>query len=88
MIGINRFINTTESWVVSISSIDTAAARLTALVHSEAFYVTGSVVAGEKSSVITIGIAGKGTTDMSSAIIGHLSEMSDVMAVLVKLYGN
>lgn len=80
LIGIDWFINIAESWIVLVSSAETAWRRIATLVDSLAADVPWSVVASEKAGFVAVGVAGEGASNMSRAIVGHLREVTDVVA--------
>lgn len=81
MIGINRFVNITESWVAGILAADAAGRWPAALVDAVALDVARRVVAGEESRFVAVGVAGEGAANVRRAVVRHLREMSNVVAL-------
>lgn len=81
LVGVDVFVDVAECRVVGIASSCAAAGREAAFVDLVSLDVTRRVVAGEETSFVLVGVSGESTTDSGCPIVGHLSEMSDVMTV-------
>jgi hypothetical protein len=85
LIGIDWFISIAKSRVVLVSSRETTRRRFATFVDSLSSDVSRGVVTGKKARLVAISVPRKSTSDIRRAIISHLREVTDIVAIYKRI---